>query len=89
MNNTQNHKILNSLLITLTLLLSISINQVNATEKETGNSVKTTAIKKESTKDACLKFVQLKPAERKAYTKCIRHTYDKGRCYKKVNLCLK
>ncbi|KAF3978298.1 MAG: hypothetical protein HFP77_02580 [Methylococcales symbiont of Iophon sp. n. MRB-2018] len=87
--NTQNHKILNTFLITLTLLLSISINQANATEKETDNSVKTTAIKKESTKVACLKFAQLKPAEKKVYTKCIKHTYNKGRCYKKVNLCLK
>jgi hypothetical protein len=89
MNNTYKNKSSRIFLLLLPLLFSISLNQANAVEKETNNAIESTEIKKEAAKKTCLKFVQLKRPEQRAYSKCVKHTYDKGRCYKKFNLCLK
>lgn len=70
--------------IAISFLLVISINQVSAEENKVENKAKT-----EITKKACLTYAQLKRPAQEVFSKCVKNTYNKARCSKKVNLCIK
>ncbi len=70
----------------LPLLLAISTYEATAAEIEVDSNTETKIAAPEKT---CITFSQLKPGQKKEYSKCIKHTYNKGRCKKRSNVCLK
>ena len=74
---------LSTYVMALPLIFAISTNDVIAAEEIDTK----TEVKAESAKKTCLTFAQLKPGEKKEYSKCVKNTYNKARCKKKVNLC--
>lgn len=69
----------------LSLVFVISTFEAKAAEEIDSK----TEVKAEVAKKTCLTFAQLKPGQKKEYSNCVRHTYNKARCKKKSNLCLK